>query len=254
MILVIYTTVNVDENLQFFLKKGYLADDDIHYVFVFNNENIVLDDDFPTKNCTVVKRKNVGYDFGAWANGLLKSGVDHQKYDYFIFMNGTVRGPFLHSYIEKRWCDIFTSKLNDVVKLVGTTINCLNTVDGPSNEYEPHVQSMFFVTDKVGLNVLLKDNILEPDYTPISKRDIVIDKEIGMSKSILKSGYNLACMLEIYRDYDFRKSFPSMMIGDHYLPGNYLESNISPYEVIFFKTNRYITPTLLRILTVNELK
>jgi lipopolysaccharide biosynthesis protein len=260
MILIVYAAMKLDDNLKFFFKNGYLNDPDIQYVFVFNDPDIDLSMSVlqellsDRKNYKFVKRENVGYDFGAWAHGLFNSDIDYQKYDHFVFMNGTVRGPFIHSYVNKRWCDIFIEKLNDDVKLVGTTINCLNTVDGPSTDYDPHVQSMFFVTDKIGLDVVIKNNIFETKNYISDKRYIVIEKEIGLSKVILKNGYNISCMLEIYRNHDFRKSPPTIICGDHYMPKNYLGGDIYPFEVIFFKTNRFITPVLLQVLTerINE--
>lgn len=257
MILIVYAAMKLDDNLRFFFKNGYLNDPNIQYVFVFNNPDIDFDlnelHDLQTerKNYMFVKRENIGYDFGAWAHGLFSSNIDYQKYDNFVFMNGTVRGPFIHSYVNKRWCDIFIEKLNDDVKLVGTTINCLNTVDGPSTNYDPHIQSMFFVTDKIGLNVVIKNGIFEIENNTSDKRHIVTEKEIGLSRAILKNGYNISCMLEIYKNHDFRKSPPFVICGDHYVPKNYLDSDIYPFEVIFFKTNRFITPLLLYVLTEN---
>lgn len=45
---------------------------------------------------------------------------------HFIMMNASVRGPFMPNGVQITWLNYFLSQLNDKVKLVGTSINCLS--------------------------------------------------------------------------------------------------------------------------------
>ena len=53
-------------------------------------------------------------------------------YRYFLFINASVRGPFLHPAMTMmakqiagwEWPRVFTDSISDEVKLVGTTVNC----------------------------------------------------------------------------------------------------------------------------------
>jgi hypothetical protein len=76
--------------------------------------------------------KNAQYHHGApcrgfgaygWALRSLKV-IDARKYQYFIFMDATARGPFLPIYAQQHWAQPFLSRLNAKVKLVGPTISC----------------------------------------------------------------------------------------------------------------------------------
>lgn len=53
-------------------------------------------------------------------------------------------------YVKQHWTEAFTSKLTNVVKLVGATINCGGAYGRPP---VPHVQSYVVATDRVGLQV-----------------------------------------------------------------------------------------------------
>ena len=41
-----------------------------------------------------------------------------RKYTYLIWLNSSVRGPFLPTYARMHWTEAFTGKLSNVVKLV----------------------------------------------------------------------------------------------------------------------------------------
>ena len=45
-----------------------------------------------------VEIDNIGHDFGSWKDGLESI---KKTFDYYIFMNDTVRGPFFPRYIPK---------------------------------------------------------------------------------------------------------------------------------------------------------
>lgn len=57
--------------------------------------------------------------------------VDTARYRYILFINSSVRGPYLPAYWPKsvHWTRIFTDRITDRTKLVGPTISC----EGASN-------------------------------------------------------------------------------------------------------------------------
>lgn len=75
-----------------------------------------------------------------------------RKYTYFVWLNSSVRGPFMPVYAAARmhWTEAYTSKLTNVVKLVGSTVNCGGAYGRPP---VPHVQTYVVATDRVGLQV-----------------------------------------------------------------------------------------------------
>ena len=73
-------------------------------------------------------------------------------YTHFIWLNSSVRGPFLPSYLRGtlHWSAPLLGKLGPGVKLVGATVNCGGAYGRPP---APHVQSYLAATDHVGLQV-----------------------------------------------------------------------------------------------------
>jgi hypothetical protein len=199
-----YSSVSSDFNLNFFVKKELSYNPDIDYIIVINgykyNENII----FPNiDNLTILYRENIGYDFGGH-NHALKYIEEHLKeYDYYFFMNSGVIGPILpHYFTESHWSNIFIKKINERVKLVGTTIVCLDPRD--AGGYGPKVEGFFFMTDKNGLELLKNENTIFKDHP--DKFHAIVDGEYGLSKCILKHGYSIDCMLPKYKNVDWTDS------------------------------------------------
>ena len=82
--------------------------------------------------------------------------LSHRRYKYIIWLNSSVRGPFLPAYVKRRmhWTEALTDRLRGQVKLVGATINCGGAFGMPAL---PHVQSYLAAVDQTGLQVLQKD-------------------------------------------------------------------------------------------------
>ena len=189
---VLYSYFETDKsmkNLNFFLQNGIVKNDYVFYVFIINNDNYQIR--IPhQENIKVITRENIGHDFGSWKHGLesLK-----ETFDYYVFMNDTVCGPFLPRYIPKTipWYQMFCHLLSDVVKLSGLTINYFPW--GRSGNNLEHVQSMMFCTDKIGLDILKKEifHYSFKQYEDIyntNRKNFIIQFEIGLSKCIIKNG------------------------------------------------------------------
>jgi len=232
------------ENFEFFLENGIY--DEIDYYIIINGLCSV---NIPNReNIIIIERENKGYDFGAWSHGLKKI---IKEYDYYTFLNTSVKGPYLYNKCEK-WYEPFLRLFNKDVKIVGTTVNIFNTnnffeIDLTKiyNKETPftHVQSMFFIIDKEYLNYLNSINFFDEDK--LNKITnfyyLIANYEIGLSQHAIKKGWNINCILEPYKDQDYRTLTNDFLSdgSDLYYIGKYFGKTINPYNVIFFKNNRF---------------
>lgn len=244
---ILYCTHIINDNLLFFIKNGYYFDKNVDFYFCFNNVDKYVNY-FINKatNIFIHHRKNIGSDFGGWSDVLFTYNI-YEKYDYFIFVNSSCIGPILPVYVKEQWPLLFIHEINNEIKMVGSTINF---------EYgNPHVQTFAFCTDKIGLKIGLDNNIfIEPSKIPVDKNILVQNHEIGYSKKILKAGYNIKCMMRIFNNIDFRTLKKKILVIDNFFiiddmlyPRGYLGTNVQPYEIIFFKTERNIDNLQIRI-------
>lgn len=209
------------ENCEYFLKHG--LNDFSDFLFVVNGESTVT---FPD-SVRVLYRENQGFDFQAWTVGLRT--ITPHEYDYFFFVNTSVRGPYTD---EPIWQKKFLNLFNKDVKLVGTTINILS-----HGVLCPHVQSMVFVMDQECL-LYIKDTIFA-DHD-LSFENMIIQKEFTMSLLVLHRGWNINCVAAKYRNADYRyvtHDFnPTSVSGDPQWPNAYWGTTLTPEEIIFIKT------------------
>jgi hypothetical protein len=244
------------DNFSFFLKHGLHPH--IQYVFVLNGPcTVQVPQD---RNIRTIQRENVGYDFGAFEECLKLP--DAFNYDHYVFLNTSVRGPFLPPYTSfKDWTEPFTNMINNNTKLVGTTINVeamdfalephLKEALKPFHTPYAHVQSMFFAMDNEALKYLKKIGFF--DQPPA--RDFftfIVTREVNMSQLILKRGWNINCLIKEYKGLDYRDKdlqFPKDMQKDPYYPQACFGRSLHPYETIFFKTNRNVATHELESLS-----
>lgn len=235
MLLVLYAyheTVWSRSNLLYFLE--HLVPPDVgDHVFVMNGPHTMS---ISGPNVQVIERPNTCFDFGAWAVGLAAAG----DYDYYILMNGSVRGPFLPAYELRPWWSIFLSGLGGSanVGLVGTSLNCWTRLS------ETHLQSFFLVTHREGIK-LVKLQCMA------SKSD-AIRAEIDTSQAFLKANYSLRTMLLAFQRLPEPGVITPMLTqrlydiclellaqnghsGDLYYPDEYGGTSITPLETIFVK-------------------
>lgn len=160
------------------------------------------------------------------------------QYTYFIWLNSSVRGPFVPSYIRHKlhWTLPFTSKLNDSVKLVGATINCGGAQGRPP---EPHVQSYLVATDRNGLDILQSTPGVFKCWPDMAS--VVLESEIGASRAILDAGYNIDSLMVRYQGLDWRAKAlrdadtPCNEGLNPLQPGFNDGLDIDPLEVMFVK-------------------
>jgi hypothetical protein len=233
-------------NFIYFLDNGILENVD-YYIIINGFCSVEIPD---KENIFVFKRKNKGYDFGAFSYGIKKL---NKKYDYYFFINTSVAGPYLRNN-SKPWTNYFLDLFNDNVHLVGTSINIYG-----SNRFSKynltklykknipftHIQSMFFCIDAEYFDYLNKINFFDEDeLNNVSNIGYIIaHKEIGLSQIAINNGWNINSILSKYKDLDYiniKEDFNhTSNNGDPYYNNAYFGETINKYDVIFFKTNRF---------------
>ena len=232
-----YKSPSSDYNLKFYteqeLKRNNCSSCD--YIIVINGHK--CDIDIPVSdNVTVLKRDNTGFDFGGHAYALDYLKRNNKNYRYYFFMNSGVIGPIIKDYdIEhtQHWSQKFIDKITNKVKLVGTTIVCLPKVD--AGGLGPKVEGFFFMTDNIGLKLLLKQDTIFCNH--VNKYSAIVNGEYGLSNCMFRNGYSIDCMLTMYKDIDWTDKI-NWGCNNNQHPSrknSFYGKSIDPYEVIFHK-------------------
>ncbi len=236
-----YETNRAMYNFDFFAQVGIINDPNVLFIIVINGQKCSIE--IPKfENCVIIKRDNSGYDFGAhrtsldYLTDLHSCAVKDIPYDYFLFMNCGVIGPFLPKYYPKNmsWTNIFTDNLTDKIKLFGTSMVCFeyNAVTGQG----PHIEGFCFCLDKIGLNVVFDKKTVFTNHK--TKYDAIQDGEYGLSKAILAAGYSLDSLLYKYQNIDWSNKENWFNQNNNAFPsrsGTYEGISIHPFEVVFHK-------------------
>lgn len=101
-------------NLVFFL--AHALHDNADFVFIFNGETDAASLLPEKPNVEAVHRDNSCYDLGAHGEVLTKDGL-WLKYNKYILMNASVRGPFIPTWSDSCWSERFLNKVTDEVKV-----------------------------------------------------------------------------------------------------------------------------------------
>lgn len=238
-VLVIYVWADTDVsslgNLEFFIRHGVRRTQPADYYFVLQNVNskTVNESRLPSlpPNAHYIQHENECFDFGTFGWFLTGNLVNIKSYKYFILMNASIRGPYFTAYFDDEnmwWYHVFTRRLTDETKLVGSTINC---------EHKPHIQSYLLATDQVGLAILTdkKNGVFncKKDYS-----DAVFNGEIGASQIILHSNYQIASLQIKYQGVDFRKKDNencNRRVSPIFVDRSVDGITHDPYELVFVK-------------------
>ena len=170
--------------------------------------------------------------------------VNTSRFDYFVLIPDTVRGPFLPNYVRgDSWPDLLTGMLSDRVKLVGPSINCHGCDTDPRRcRSTLHSEGHLMATDRVGLRILTSFW-----RRPAGKAEAIGRNEMGSTKVLLDAGYNLGSLQLFWKDHDFQ-DVPSTqrkcaLLRRHAVrdkgglvscPGcHWNETDLSPLEILF---------------------
>ncbi|KAH8900456.1 hypothetical protein GQ53DRAFT_740549 [Thozetella sp. PMI_491] len=267
-------TEEARRNFQFFVQHGLHPKAD--FIFIFNGETDA-DSLLPQEPwIRSVHRNNTCYDLGSHAEVLTRDDV-WRRYKRFILMNASVRGPFMPTWADNHcWSESLLARVTDEVKLAGLSINCWPT---------PHVQSMVWATDQEGLSLLLNPPATSPRHDEwmeilfshaddfprpagykesgatwvekglsqcFASRQDAVEAEIAATGIILGAEKKVDVMLAKYQaslETDAIAFCEPLGVWDPSAEGFYDGTSIHPFETIFIKTNRGISPKLIENLS-----
>ena len=179
-LLVLYVFHIYNDRVAYFIKNAIFKDENVDFLLICNSTSIKFD--FPNY-VKIIFRENKGCDFGGWSDGLLTNDL-YKDYDNFIFVNSSVKGPYLDSNYKGKWTDKYINGLKNNVKLFGTTINTMNGLEncslfwniGRGNQYILHndkispTQNLFNVNTKYKIDLKTierKSKILKVKYNKL---------------------------------------------------------------------------------------
>ena len=90
--------------------------------------------------------------------------------------------------------------------------------------------------NKETLDFLINKGIFNIKNYINDKEDVILYKEIYMSHLILKNGWNIGCLLECYKDYNFN-DLNNKKIYDNVLQSCFYNKIWNEYTLVFIKTN-----------------
>jgi hypothetical protein len=237
--LVLYAFHEDNYNVQFFIKNGIFKSSNVDFILICNNETLKVECPNYVK---YINRKNIGYDFGGWSEGLLTNDL-YKNYYNFIFANSSVVGPITTKYYKDEWINIYLDGLKDNVKLYGSMINMCGFAKSCEPINDTHLQSYAFCMNIDTLNFLIGKEIFSMTNMISKYEDVVINKEIRMSREILNNNWNIGCIFHHYNNIDFtNKNIYSNhnIFNDNFNTLRYHDELIHPYELIFIK-EKYVT-------------
>ena len=231
------------DNFVFFLNTAIL--DELDYFIYISG----------TCTANLIKRKNIKYryienknnDFG----GLLEFNKEFKLVDFstYIFINCSVRGPFVANYFQEKWYKIFSSKLSKDMLLVGSSINILPTSTKHSElfsknyNFSPpyiHVQTAAYALSKKGYKILSKYGFFD-ENRQLEKNEVICRYEILMSQIFFNNGFSIGSILPTQEEFIGNKHNKILEEtsnnGDLLFKSAFFGRSISPLEIVFIKTN-----------------
>lgn len=237
------------DNFAHFLRFGY--DSNLDYLIVIAGDCSV---DLPSlDNIQYLFSENKNFDYGGYCAAIQTLDL-WQKYDFYLFINSSVRGPFLPTCCNQEWAKLFIEQLSDEVGIVGAAISFTPSNHSISrlyyekygilernNHFLAHVQTTCYAMSRKVLGQLIQLGFYDENKA-LNKDEAVRDYEIRLSQLILDMSLNLRCMLPEYNWVDYRKAHedmnPSSREGDSGFERSYFGRSAHPYESIFIKTSR----------------
>jgi hypothetical protein len=229
--LVLYAFHQFNDRVKYFIDHAIFQSDIFDFIMICNDTSINIS---VPDHVTVIKRNNIGFDFGAWSEGLLV-GDRYKQYDTFIFINSSVFGPYLPDGYTKQWPYRFLDGLQDNIKLFGSTINAFGNPQRPI-----HVQSFAYCMNKETVEYLVSKEIFSLTKFAETFKDAIWKHEVRMSREIIAAGWNIGSLMHEYNGVDFTfktqaaSSYNIKWYGEIHNP----RSGINKKEVMFVKGNR----------------
>ena len=249
----LYTSIN---------DLGMLDSHNVFSILVYSDTNNVLDksilDRFNKKIYLKCRSDLYGYFKGL-------ESINIESFDYFILMNSSCIGPILPSYFSKKnWEIVFTKELKEFglispivelpplddnyVKELKLRIDLNNLKDLKTI---PFAHSYFLVFNKMSIIKILENQALP--IKDVNRNEAVGLYERFITAILLNNDFKVKSFLYKFKEISFDKSSINNLIKevlnsnlsenifiDPEIPykGNF-ESDLHPYEVVFFKNIRF---------------
>ena len=190
------------------------------------------------------------FDLETLRTVVFNSTINLMSYDFFVYVNCGMSGPFRHDNHERGpWTDPLLSLLSNKVRMSGLTMNC------PRHPNRQHVQSFVYAVDNVGLQIILNARaIFDCRQLQIKSNvqryaQIIQLYEIGMSQAIFKAGYGIASLLPLTVLLPENRTMCTIFDmwsrgGLEERFGHVLTSN----ETLFFKSSRFLPKELAKLI------
>ncbi|ALE02587.1 hypothetical protein W908_00010 [Candidatus Pseudothioglobus singularis PS1] len=232
------------DNFIYFLNTSLF--DEIEYFFYISGSCSVELPKLKNVQYTYIENKN--NDFGA----VVEFSRDKRSlsFDAYIFINSSVRGPFMPSYYSFNWHEIFTSRLSSKIAMVGSSINLLPEGSLISNyfkerfSFDPpyiHVQTTAYALSSDGYCLLLKERFFDVNEN-LKKNDVISRYEILLSQILLNNNFSIASILPTHEEFSVSKRGVNFKgttkNGDPLNLAAFYGRTIPPLESVFIKTNR----------------
>jgi len=249
---------NYRDNFAHFMAFGYRKD--LQFVVILSGDHSIELPQAP--NIKYLSTPNRNYDYGAFAHAL-KADVNLDSYKNVIFINSSMRGPFLSPMAgPKSWADLFIEGLTDEVALFGPTICILDPKSShaklfakrhPGMPSLAHVQTGAYAMSVQTVKRLLAEGFYDNE-TQMTRQQAITDYEMLLSQKILTTGKNISSLVPEYRRVDYRTSTrdfnPWSPNGDIWHRVALMGRTVHPYETLFAKSNRILySPSFLDSLT-----
>lgn len=253
---VIYHYFEVDDeyrdNFLFFLNTG-INDEAQYFIYISGTCSVNLP---VLPNVEVIYIENKNFDFGAQCQFSKRN--DCLEYDAYIFINSSMRGPFLPEYHTRAWQSVFTERLKEKVALVGSSINLLPEDSETSLQFAKmteyaapfiHVQTTAYAMSSTAYRMMRDLGFYNIDCH-LTKLGAICYYELGLSQEIIKRGFKIASILPTYDEFCLENKSSvyetNLKNGDPTNKSVFYGRSASPFEVLFVKPKR-------RALTETEL-
>lgn len=237
---------NYRDNLIYFLSVA-IRDDIDFYIIIAGDCSVSLPEAI---NINYLRTKNKNNDYGGYVEFLKNFKITH---DFYVFINSSVRGPFLPNYYDGCWVDPFISRLYDRNHLVGASINNLSISSDHSvamrskYDYLPpfnHVQTTAYALTCKALEHLYSIGFYGNEEV-MTKDEVILNYEIRLSCEIRKQGWSISSISQFDADFDYVVNDfivlnPSAHNGDSQVRHGFYSRSFTPYDLIFIKTSRNI--------------
>lgn len=234
-------TEECKSNMIYFLQVAVIPDDlanvPLDYIIVVSGDTTLH---FPKlKNLRLMHTSSPCFDFGLWGIGLKSRTLAHTT---FILLNPTVRGPFLPAWYTAHWSSSFLSMLDNKVKLIGASMKCPESSEGPLI----YVLSAAMALDKIGLHMGLKAGVF----------DCAAQSDMQNEGHFVQVLRNAGLRVEFQLETDSKKSSTWQGNGCLPVPDAFHDTNPfhgstpHPFELVFYTTGQKTQTPFMNFLSV----